>query len=591
MLALAVVLPSLGNEHAASANGQQKAGQESKILRFQNAVPGVAYVGSKACSKCHADIYNHYIETDMGRSMSLVSEPTQLEKVSSPVTVFDKRPNRYFQVFREGSNLYQSEYELGPDGREIFRDTQKIEYAVGSGVNGTSYIVRRGDFLFEAPLTYYSRKNAWDLSPGYELENYVFSRPILAGCVACHSGFARPVPEGNGQFRDPPFGELAIGCENCHGPGQLHVVERMRGAPVSDIVDQTIVNPAKLPGWLADNICMYCHQTGDTRVLQPGKDYSDFRPGTPLDNTLAIFSAPFSRQSLPADPLLQHYTMMILSKCYRQDGGRLSCITCHNPHEQPSRSEIPVYYRARCLACHKSYSCKLPLVRRLTRTPADDCTVCHMPKQNLKLISHASLTNHRIITYEGERYPESAFRQTTPQLPDLIHINAIPGAETLPIKPLVLFQAYGELMRYHPNYGARFREQLDQVARIEPDNVYVLSALARKILLEGTTEANLEAKRYLSRSIELGSKLIPDYELLADLLSRSGQIAEAIKILKRAVELAPYSGQPYDALAHAYFCAHQYSASLRVVRKGLELFPGDPSLRLLQRRLEQLGSH
>jgi len=85
--------------------------------------------------------------------MSLVSEPTQLEKVSSPVTVFDKRPNRYFQVFREGSNLYQSEYELGPDGREIFRDTQKIEYAVGSGVNGTSYIVRRGDFLFEAPLT------------------------------------------------------------------------------------------------------------------------------------------------------------------------------------------------------------------------------------------------------------------------------------------------------------------------------------------------------------------------------------------------------------------------------------------------------
>src|SRR5206468_9346938 len=51
----------------------------------------------------------------------------------------------------------------------------------------------------------------------------------------------------------------------------------------------SIVNPAKLTPWLVDNICMRCHQSGQARVLQPGKDYSDFRPGAALDDTLSIF--------------------------------------------------------------------------------------------------------------------------------------------------------------------------------------------------------------------------------------------------------------------------------------------------------------
>ena len=522
--------------------------------------------------------------------MSLPSGQAELEKVPSPMTLFDKGSNRSFQVLREGSNLYQSEYELGADGKEVFRDTHKIEYVIGSGGNGSSYVIRRGEFLFEAPLTYYSRNMSWGLSPGYELGNYGFSRPILAGCIVCHSGLAQPFPDGNGRFRDPPFRELAIGCENCHGPGQLHVEERMQGQPISGNSDQTVVNPAKLPGWLADNICMYCHQTGDSRVLQPGKDYYDFRPGMPLNDTLAIFAAPYNRRAPPADPLLQHYASMILSKCYRHSGGRLSCITCHNPHDQASRSEAPAYYRNKCLKCHTANSCTVPLKLRLGRTPPDDCAGCHMLKQNLKLISHASLTNHRIIGYEGEPYPESAFRQTTPQLPDLVHLNAIPGEEALPIKPLVLFQAYGELMRSQPNYGARCRELLDQFAKIEADNILVLSALARKKLMEGTVQANLEATRYLSRSIEQGSKLVPDYMLLADLLSRSGQVSEAIDILKRAMELAPYSSQLYNALSLAYISAHKYSEGLEIIRKGLELFPGDRSLRLLRQKVELPGS-
>jgi hypothetical protein len=80
---------------------------------------------------------------------------------------------------------------------------------------------------------------------------------------------------------------LAIGCEACHGPGELHVKEMQTPREFSlgqNEVDSSIVNPTKLPPQLADDICRYCHQSRDTVVLLPGKGYQDFRPGTPLEN-------------------------------------------------------------------------------------------------------------------------------------------------------------------------------------------------------------------------------------------------------------------------------------------------------------------
>src|SRR5258708_6516902 len=108
-----------------------------------------------------------------------------------------------------------------------------------------------------------------------------------------------PAADGNGRFQDPPFQELAIGCENGHGPGQQHVREMTQEGTVVRTGRASIVNPARLPPALADNICMFCHQTGDVRVLKPNKEYRDFRPGEPLDDTLSIFLVPPKRESPP----------------------------------------------------------------------------------------------------------------------------------------------------------------------------------------------------------------------------------------------------------------------------------------------------
>ena len=62
------------------------------------------------------------------------------------------------------------------------------------------------------------------------------------------------------------------------------------------------------------------------------------------------------------------------------------------------------------------------------------------------------LTNHRIVAQAEEPYPDAAFHMTSPQLPDLVHLTAIPGKRGESISPLLLLQAYGQLMTPNPEY-------------------------------------------------------------------------------------------------------------------------------------------
>jgi hypothetical protein len=442
-----------------------------------------------------------------------------------------------------------------------------------------------GESLFQAPLSYYSKPAKWDLSPGFELQDAAFNRPIEAGCVVCHSGRANFIRGRSAVYGEPAFHELAIGCENCHGPGQLHITERAKGVAVPKSGDSSIVNPSRLPSWLADNICMNCHQTGDTRVLHPGKDYLDFRPGTPLNKTVGIFRAPYRRESPPPDDLLQHYASMVLSRCYRQSQGRLSCISCHNPHTEPSVQEAPAYYRAKCLGCHTDQSCSIPAAQRLAQRPANDCASCHLPKRSLQAIAHSALTNHRILARPTEPLPEAAF-QEPPALADIILINPVVGKEQEPLPLLTQLQVYGELLSAHPEYQESYLAVLEQLSKAQPEHPLVLSALARKAKLEGTPEGNALAIQYLSKAVELGSTSVVDYQDLSGLLARAQKSDQAIQVLKKGIELSPVNGFFHKALALQYIHQKNYPKALESMKQHLALFPEDSFMRNLIQQVE-----
>ena len=518
------------------------------------------FVGSSACSGCHRAIYESYMRTGMGHSM----RPASNLDLPAEAELGHARLDRRFRVFRQGKDLYQSEYALDAADNRVFEDTHKLEFAIGSGVNGYSFAVRRGNYLFEAPLSYYAKSGRWDLSPGYEWADLGFSRPIAATCVGCHSGRARLIAGRDGLYDDPPFDELAIGCENCHGPGALHVAQVKPG---------TIVNPARLPARLAEEICVICHQGGDARVLQPGKVLSDFRPGMWSNEVLAIFKLP-SSQAKRSD-LLEHHTAMRASRCFGASGGRLSCLTCHDPHVTPERGDAAAYYRSKCLTCHSDVSCGLPRSARLQRA-ANDCTACHMPKRDVTVVSHSELTNHRVPARLGqEPMRDSSFAQ------DLILANG--PVDPRPVPALTKLLAYGQVAAQRPDFEPRYLALLDQLSRTRPDDPLVLAALGKKAMFDKDADAFARARKYLEKAIEKGSTAPSTFEDLAETLAQDGPREQAITVLEKGLALSPYSPELYKLLARTYVALGRRAEARKTLVRYLELFPEDDAARRLLR--------
>jgi hypothetical protein len=549
--------------HATQAEGRMKAKNNDD-----------GYVGSQACASCHIKIYNEYVQTSMGRSMSDIT-PALLQKLHLPGSFVDQKLNRRYDVYAQSGKVYESEYETDGEGKEVFRDTHQLQWMIGSGTNAFGGIVQRRDYLFEAPLTFYTKPQIWGSSPGYEFADYAFSRPILAGCLVCHSGRPNPVPDTNGRYQSVPFSELAIGCEKCHGPGSAHI-KTMSSGTTSNEKNLSIVNPARLTPELANNICMVCHEIGDERILQPGKSYQDIRPGVPLDNTLSILMVPPDRKSPPPSDHLQHYYSMTLSKCYRASNGRLRCITCHDPHIQPSSQEAPTFYNTRCLTCHTRQSCKLPLATRQHTDPPDNCIGCHMQKRDVTFIAHVSLTNHRIVARPDEPLPDIMFQQTTKALPDLIHLNAVPGKEDVPPPLFTLFQAYGELTTYKPEYVDAYLKVLDQLSQMEPDDGLVQAALGSRDIKEGRFS---EAVDHFQHSLEIGPPQATVYGDLSAALEKLGRSDEALSAQQKAIEQDPYNPIVQKQLALLFIQRKQYVDAQATIEHYLETFPQDSFMR------------
>ncbi len=561
--------------------------QSSRISQPKNqpASASSEYVGSAECARCHKEICDSYLRTGMGRSMSAVT-PEWVKKHQASGSVNDESNHLKFEVHAADGKLFQSEYELGPDGQEILRETREIAWIIGAGENGFGGLVRNSDYLFEAPLSFYSKAQRWELSPGYELGNSSFNRPILPGCISCHSGRPNTMSEGNGHFASTPFSELAIGCENCHGPGLAHVVSAHTASDTYPGHDASIVNPASLTPALANDICMSCHQIGDVRVLKSGKEHHSFRPGTALDDTMSILLVPPKREAPPQQDLLEHYYSMTLSKCYRASGERLTCISCHDPHVEPSSQDAPAYFREKCLKCHNEKNCTAPLHVREQQQPADDCAGCHMKKRDVREISHSSITNHRILARRDEPFPDIAFQQTMRALPDLIHLNPATGKKDTPVPALTLLQAYGELFEKHPEYAGRYFAVLQELERSDESNPLVQAALGNRELHAGHFS---EAVAHLQRALNGGVAKTIVYTDLSEALLKMNRASEALTVLQQATELDPFNAALRKQLIVQLIQAKDYTNARQQMEDYVERFPADSFMREMQRRAGAIG--
>jgi hypothetical protein len=243
-----------------------------------------------------------------------------------------------------------------------------LDFFIGSNSAGRSYLWQRDGYMFEVPVTWYSRKQIWDASPGYENDSEIrLTRPIEPNCFWCHSSQARPVWGTQNRYGGPPFLENGVSCERCHGPGSEHVKTPGKS---------TIVNPARLDPERRDAICSQCHLTGAARVERPGRRLVEFRAGDLLSEYVTYF---VWKQGGDDFKVTSHVERLAASACKTASGEALSCAACHEPHTNADNSQ------AACLGCHQA-----------AHRQEQRCASCHMPKIRAVDANHGVMTDHRI---------------------------------------------------------------------------------------------------------------------------------------------------------------------------------------------------
>jgi predicted CXXCH cytochrome family protein len=306
------------------------------------------YVGRDVCKSCHPSIAASQAKTRMARTWQ--GTATKL----LPPNYSGRRaegadPALNYAVTR---NTKGFRFELRMPGDSSLQFP--IETTVGGDRHGLSFLFRVPDIagiplprapLVEARYLHSVTRHGLALSPGFPKDKPATLETALGRalpwhfekkCLACHGE-----PTADGSHRN-----AGVSCEDCHGPGKPHLAALGRQSD-----DKGIVNPKKLP--IAEQMrpCSACH-AGFSNVEDP----------TPDDLLIS-----------------DQVTALSQTECWRQSAGRITCVSCHDAHQDSPRAALVQKSEKTCLMCHSGVANHAGLcpVNR-----ANGCVGCHMPDEN-----------------------------------------------------------------------------------------------------------------------------------------------------------------------------------------------------------------
>ncbi len=495
----------------------------------------------------------------MGQSLAAVTAAVAPE-FSKSVQFFHPKTGRRYRVFRKQNEFLIEELFWDQNRQVVYSDPRSVSYAIGSGNHARSFLVERSGRLYEAPVTFFGPAGRWDMSPGYNTENYVgFTRRVTANCLFCHAGRVNALNRAGDVFQaSEPFAEMSVGCERCHGPGRQHIAQLAQPG-------RAIVNPARLSPELRDQVCEQCHLYGAARVAQPAKSPADYRPGESLGAILAIYVYEASATSEPT--VTGHPLEMKESICRKKSQARLWCGSCHKVHTRPPATKSAALYRAKCLNCHARDACSRRPDPASAAHRENNCIACHMPKRPVVESAHVTFTDHRIL-----RRPKA---DSKPQL-DGSKLKLILPADL--DDPVVATRNLG--FAYAEVASSTGREEFHRkvVGTLRP---LVGTSIADAAFWQTLGEAHLasgevaQAEEAFRKVAGLDADSASAHYGLGYLFQRRGDLPEAIEAYRRALDADPYKAEALGNLAAAYSSIGQREEAMKALEAALKLEPGN----------------
>lgn len=570
------------------------------------------YVPDQSCKECHEPLFESYQSVGMARSFYQLTPATAVEDFGK--TFFQEETRYYYEMNERDGKYYQKRYCKDEFGTKFAEHEVEVAWVVGSGNHARTYVSQtdHGE-LFQMPLSWYTGKG-WGMSPGFESARHDrFERQIQRACMFCHNAYPE-VPVGSDLPGSPhvfphdmPEG---IGCQRCHGPGARHVEAAADpDGREKEILDR-IVNPANFTPRQSEELCMTCHTQPD--VSSGGESTSRafdrpeyaHRPGQSIMDYITYFDFGSAEDRASKIEVNHHGHRMRKSLCYTASEGKLSCMSCHDPHRKIKASERTSFYRDRCLRCHQLDDCQMEGMGT-THDPAKaDCVSCHMLEARPRDVVQVTITDHLI----RRKAPPGGL--TSPHQPAA---SPLARLETIPVFPSR--GPKGALLDLHTGLAKKLRLQRDEV----PAVLTALRALPQKypsafvrvsgaissigdyasaveVLREGLrlfpTDYHLrwnlamelyrlgehdDALTHVDTS--LAAKRIPRaLELRGNLLIQKGKLEPALEAFEESLKIRPVHADSWRRYAHVLKSLGRSDEAIRAFRQALARNPDEPEV-------------
>ena len=508
------------------------------------------YADARSCAPCHPQQAKPYALTGMGRSFR---QATPADAVAQPFT--HTASGRTYQLLPREGNLFLRRSQ--PDAEPV---EKQIHYILGSGNSARTYIHRTPqNRLLEMPVNAYASANgALAMSPGYDRPDHMdMRRTIGYQCMFCHNAYPQQIADPS-LTADPIYpGPLpeGIDCQRCHGPGRAHIESVKTGKPTA------IYNPKHESPARQMEVCMQCHLETTSfslpnTVLRPERGVFSFNPREPLEQFIAHFDhAPNAGHDDKFEIVSSVYRLR-QSRCYLASNDRLTCTTCHNPHETQKN------FDAQCSQCH-------PAIAKAANHPAKkDCATCHMPKRRTEDVIHVAVTDHRI-----QRPPAKGLNLLAPRIErhETIGKTSYQGEVVLyypkqltgPAKDLLPAMAQLAHQSNVRNGIPRLAAALKTHQPQHP-SYYLMMAQAQ------TGAASLP---FYERAIQLDPNYLPALRNYGATQARNGQPEAALATLEKTTKLHPNDSLGWLELARLYRQLRRPADADTAARRAAELEP------------------